>query len=321
MKKNITRKMCNQEDQVLAYLDMHGSISTREATTLLKIKSLHSVISNLRTQGYKFEIIEKQYGNPGATRWALKEEATDHVKEEATDHKIKAADEIELDFSGIFPALENKSTDFDSSGGMCIFNTGKSMSVYESHGDTGGDKDIPQDIEDWLRYSADQNGTFPEDEAINALRFAYKWAQQWKQAAQPWKQTQNQVAQDQAPNQTPAVDDIDDKVERIKEDAKKAGMALGARVCHSTAKQIMIASPEGWGIMWWTTTGTVAPVKFGANGKIVCRWPSSVFLTEEEAAQKKIFHIVAEVENIVPFIQSQIAKIHELCQASSKKRA
>lgn len=40
------RKNLTQADKVLAYLDAHGSISTREAITLLNIKNLSSVFSH-----------------------------------------------------------------------------------------------------------------------------------------------------------------------------------------------------------------------------------------------------------------------------------
>ena len=270
------KQKLNQTDRVLAYLDAHGSISTREAITFLNIKNLSNVISQLRVLGYEFEIVEKQYGNPAATRWSLKEKSADHVKEtvENTSPKV-ATNKVELDFSKLFKKRNVEDA--------------KRFDMFKSAGDeeSAGDENvivIDKYHADWIAEKAAKKGISPAAQLKKILCKA--WAEE----------------------HPPIKSEIDLKIERIRQDAFEAGLALNVRDCGSTQRQIDIVSSEGWGVQWFARTGTICAARIIEGQKYITGIYESKKLSENGVERCT----VRDAKDIVPFIQSKIHILRSL---------
>ncbi len=110
--------------------------------------------------------------------------------------------------------------------------------------------------------------------------------------------------------------DLCGATEIIKKAGERAGLKLNILLDNSPSYPMDIISSEGWGICWYTTTGTVcAAAAFDKEtGVITKTWPSRSLLRYPESQDRMRKCTVNRAEDMVPFILDhlpQIRKLHE----------
>ena len=101
---------------------------------------------------------------------------------------------------------------------------------------------------------------------------------------------------------------------------ERAGLDLKILLGNEGSRPMDILCSEGWGVCWFTTTGTVCVAsRFDDETGMITRvWPSRCLLRYPESQDRARKCIVKHAEAMVPFILDHLTQIRRLHERSAQ---